>query len=240
MIAERWAAFTRRIEHLAKIADGGLGGAYGAAKHMRGNCAAVVVDLKQFALEQAAVLPDAARPLFQNRLDAIRKMLEDESSQGLNERVQTALGDLRSLAVEVDYHLADFQAPLRSLAERAFEHLQRSIVADDDIKRKWQQALARSRAGETSCEALGAVHLLSHGIWAFKAGVRGAVTDLVYQDQAIDIRRVEKAAVGLVLTEWKVARTDGDKEFREAEWQAHEYAGGALAALMHGDELLAA
>ena len=64
----------------------------------------------------------------------------------------------------------------KSLVERAFIHLQRTIVVDHDIRKKWKSAF---NTGEIACERLGAVHLLSHGIWAFKADALGERTDLI-------------------------------------------------------------
>ena len=51
------------------------------------------------------------------------------------------------------------------ITERAFAHLQRSIIADDEIRKKWLSAFSD---GETKCEKLGSVHLLSHGVWDLK------------------------------------------------------------------------
>jgi hypothetical protein len=55
------------------------------------------------------------------------------------------------------------------------------IVVDKNVRAKWQAAWKKSGGHETRCEQLGAVHLLSHGIWAFKTSANGA-TDLVYSD----------------------------------------------------------
>ena len=49
--------------------------------------------------------------------------------------------------------------------QRAFAHLQRSIVVDAEPRAKWQKAFDN---GEAECEKLSAVHRLLHGIWAFK------------------------------------------------------------------------
>ena len=94
-----------------------------------------------------------------------------------------------------------------SLTERAFEHLNRSIVVDSGLRQRWQAAHDRN---EPACEALGGVHLLSHGIWAFKAKGPKAETDLVYQEPPTDIGRIKRSSDGLVLTEWKRFRTGDD------------------------------
>jgi hypothetical protein len=82
--------------------------------------------------------------------------------------------------------LSDVQESIRTYSERAFAHLQRSIVADEEIQRKWLCAFGK---GEVACEKLGGVDLLSHGIWAFKVDARGARTDLVFQDSDVDLAR---------------------------------------------------
>lgn len=87
------------------------------------------------------------------------------------------LAPLAWLRAEVDYHLRDFDAVARRLSERAFLHLQQTIIADDVVRDRWQVALAK---GETACEKLGASHLLVHGIFAFKITGAGARTDLVF------------------------------------------------------------
>jgi hypothetical protein len=105
-------------------------------------------------------------------------------------------------------------------------------IADDDFREKWQAAFA---AGEPACEGLGQVHLLSHGIWAYKVNAAGERTDLVYQEPVADYANDYRYADGLVLTEWKKAavRRDAASKFEEARNQARSYAQGALA----GNEL---
>jgi hypothetical protein len=106
------------------------------------------------------------------------------------------------------------------------------IVVDQEFREKWKSAL---REGEVACEKLGAVHLLLHGIWAFKVDAAGERTDLVFQDLTGDRVPEQPYADGLVLTEWKTlaAGADAKKRFAEARSQAQRYARGALA----GNEL---
>jgi hypothetical protein len=131
---------------------------------------------------------------------------------------------------EVNYHLLDHQELLRVRSERAFEHLQRSIVADPDLRTRWAKAFDSK---EPDCERLGAVHLLWHGIWAFKVDAVGGRTDLVFQEPIDDLSRVDRAADGLVLTEWKLARgaPEASQGFEEARKKAQRYASGALAGI---------
>ena len=82
--------------------------------------------------------------------------------------------------------------------------------------------------GETACEKLGAVHLLWHGIFAFKINALGAQTDLVYSEP-IDASITQRGIEGLVLTEWKVADAkNATDRFAQARQQAERYRKGPL------------
>jgi len=135
---------------------------------------------------------------------------------------------LTSFESEMTYLMADGQAAIRSRTERAFTHLQRLIVADASTRDKWIEAL---ESGETECEKRGAVHMLAHGIWAFKVHAAGGRTDLVFQEPLNDFGAVRRAAEGLVLTEWKICRAKDNPatKFEEARAQAQLYSTGALA-----------
>jgi hypothetical protein len=141
--------------------------------------------------------------------------------------VRTALVLLAALEGEVTYLLQDSQEGIRSLTERAFEHLNRTIVVDSSFCERWEAAYQRN---EPACEALGGVHLLSHGIWAFKAQGPKGETDLVYQEPPTDIARIKRSSDGLVLTEWKRLKCGDDPSelFDSARKQAELYVGGVL------------
>jgi len=147
----------------------------------------------------------------------------------LRERVWAALVSLVAFETEMSFLLSDVQVSIRTRSERAFSHLQRSIVADESIRERWQNAFDE---GEVACEKLGAVHLLLHGIWAFKVDSAGARTDLVFEEPAGDVAAIQRYADGLVLTEWKKASKDSHstKRFTEARLQARKYAQGLLTA----------
>jgi hypothetical protein len=148
------------------------------------------------------------------------------------ETVWAGLVAFGAFETELSYLLSDTEQAIRSRSELAFAHLQRSIVVDETFRRKWQDAFAD---GETACEKLGAVHLLSHGIWAFKVHAEGERTDLVYQEPSGRFERDLTYADGLVLTEWKkaVSKKEAGDKFEEARNQAHRYGRGVLA----GNEL---
>jgi hypothetical protein len=143
--------------------------------------------------------------------------------------LQRAIG-LRGIVSEVDYVLADAEVRGRSIVDRAFLHLRRSLIVDDDLRKKWRAAFRKG--GETRCEQLGAIHLLAHGLFAFKAAAQGGgITDLVLSGP-VDTDEAGKAQAA-VLTEWKVAKTEAerDKKLAVARKQAAIYAGGILAGL---------
>lgn len=137
----------------------------------------------------------------------------------------TFLGALRA---QFEYEMADTEVKARSLVSRAFLHLKRSIVADGAFRERWKQAF--DQQDETRCEKLGAIHLLQHGIWAFKASAIGEQTDLVL-GEPVDVNEVQGAAVALVLTEWKVVRKPNEAEAKatEARSQARRYSQSAMA-----------
>ena len=128
----------------------------------------------------------------------------------------------------MSFILSDIQQSIRARSERAFSHLQRLIVVDQDFREKWKAAF---EVGEVACEKLGAVHLLQHGIWAFKVDAAGARTDLVFQEPAGNLTDEQRYVEGFVLTEWKKAprEDDAERKFAEARSQAQRYAQGALA-----------
>ena len=124
--------------------------------------------------------------------------------------------------------LSDTQQSLRTRSERAFRHLSLLIAVANEVRQRWKEAF---KQGEVQCEKLGAVHLLWHGIYAFKfdAG-KGGRTDLVFPEPLGD---PETYADALVLTEWKRATSESEArtKFKEARSQAEKYASGPLAGI---------
>ena len=135
---------------------------------------------------------------------------------------------LASFRAEFEYLIADTEVVARSLVTRALIHLQRSIVADDIIRQRWSTAFSK---GETACEALGACHLLAHGIWAFKTSAQGERTDLVLGQSLAITDDLRSASQGLVLTEWKLVRSasEFEQKTRDAFDQASRYCEGIVA-----------
>jgi hypothetical protein len=236
---DQWKALSARIRGLiqagqlhAQYLTVRSSDAYGRAARLREQAASVLTS------------PEASRDLFRISLPlAAVAAIDDFSSKSGNlvrstidhpdlreESAWAAVVMLATLETEISFILSDVQQSIRARSERAFAHLQRSTVADSDVRKKWQTAF---KDGEVACERLGAVHLLLHGIWAFKVNAAGERTDLVFQEPAGEFGPEQHYADGLVLTEWKTLRA-ADREiaarFAEARYQAHRYGRGALAA----------
>lgn len=199
-------------------------------KHILPEAREIIAALEKFRQRHETVLPPTAASAIKEVLPTV--LVGDGSHPTPDLQVIAPLGVLRS---RVEFLLRESEAPMRALTERAFEHLQRLIVADSDTRRKWQTAFTD---GEVACEALGGAHLLSHGIWAFKARATGdapgaaEATDLVYQEP-IALATAERVADALVLTEWKLVRSASDLEAQAsvAIRQTDLYKAGVLGGL---------
>lgn len=139
-----------------------------------------------------------------------------------------SLVHLQAIESAVTFSLSGLEEQILSTTERALQHLQRSLIIDDTLRERWLEAFDRR---EDHVEALGSVHLLGHGIFAFKVDATGARTDLVLPDAIPG--DVGRYASGLVLTEWKLAKPPAkpEEKFAEARAQAAIYASGPLSAI---------
>ena len=154
----------------------------------------------------------------------------ENRSTNLPLKVTISSALLRRFRSDINYLTSDLTGSVLRLTARGFSHLQRSIVADQQCREKWIDAFNKD---EMACEKLGAVHLLQHGIWAFKVDSIGGRTDLVLGEPVTTdlLTEASTTAEGLVLTEWKRANPDDDidKKFQEAMEQAKQYSMGSLA-----------
>ena len=186
--------------------------------------ASIIAEITQLGNIYASELPPQASAVLHDYIMREQKKIQMSGVIGIQ-----SLAPLASFRSQFEYLIRDAEAEGRSLTELAFEHLRRQIVVDNDIRGKWQTAF--NEGNETDCEKLGAVHLLSHGIWAFKVVGTGAATDLVFNEPvknyADSIRRTARA---LVLTEWKLVKDEKEllKKARVAREQAKIYSGGVL------------
>jgi hypothetical protein len=230
-----WTAISARIAGL--IEAGGVfltpakyreAGPLEVSEDLLKNADSVVALLRVFQKNHSAVLPEAALACLEQI--SARYQIFAGASGGLP-RVQSVVSLLASFRAEFTYLISDTEAVAQSRVARAFTHLQRSIVADEGIRATWNKAFKNTKTAETACEKLGATHLLLHGVWAFKANAQGGRTDLVLGSPLTVDDRVRAAADALVLTEWKVARDEKerDEKAREAYNQAQIYSSGILA-----------
>jgi hypothetical protein len=100
---------------------------------------------------------------------------------------------------EMSYYLRDNEILTKDKVKLAFLHLQRTLLVDMELRKKW---LAAYGEGEEALEKIGAIHLLSHGLWAFKAANENEKRDLVLSTP-IKADEVQEVGAALVLTEWK-------------------------------------
>ncbi len=170
-----------------------------------------------------------------NALKAIKRYvaLADDVVQGEGVKglpgVKARLTQLAALRSELAFCLSDRSEIAHRLSERAFQHIQRTIIADENARRAWMNAF---KQGEVACEKLGSVHLLQHGLWAFKVSGNGEATDLVFSEP-VNLRNAESAAEAIVLTEWKIVRDqkDVDGQATQARKQAQRYGKSVLGGL---------
>jgi hypothetical protein len=203
----------------------------GGTTSLRAHCARTVDAMEVYRQAHGTALPLTALACLDDAVAAIRPLTVPSTSepwQVTKETMGAAMIMLAAFEAEMSFLLTDLQSEIRSRSERSFEHLQRSIVADETVRSRWSVAFDD---GETACEKLGGAQLLLHGIWAFKANAQGGRTDLVYQEPVEDADASRRWADGLVLTEWKVAKPDASAEatFDDARRQARLYAKGILA-----------
>jgi hypothetical protein len=235
---DQWKALSSRIRGLmeaghlhAQYLAVRSSDSYGRAKRLREQGERVLVALRAFRDSFHQVLPPPAVTAIDDFVARTSTLINDTTGTAdlLQERVWAALVLLAAFETEISFLLSDVQESIRARSERAFSHLQRSIVVDEDVRAKWQKAFDDS---EVACEKLGAVHLLLHGIWAFKVDAAEARTDLVFQEPAGDFIAAQRYADGFVLRGWKKAAEDSQshQRFEEARSQARRYAQGPLAA----------
>jgi hypothetical protein len=188
---------------------------HGAGSYLHQQCAAAVRTLRAFRDDFAGSLPSGALQQIDHFLSSTPAQAAGDLST-VERGMRAALVSLGALEAKVTF----------ILSERAFIHLQRTLAVDEQVRAKWMDAFERH---ETVCERLGSVHLLSHGIFAFKVDAAGARTDLVFPEIPEDAL-LAGVFEGFVLTEWKRAKdaNGAAHAFREARAQTDLYRQGPL------------
>jgi len=235
---DEWINLSTRIKGLvqagllyAQMFATHSGDPYGGGKRLAEQAKQIFDELDQFSNCREEWVPPSAREALRLFLDQRRSIFYDTSGTPASdrERMKANIISLAAFESELSFLLSDNKELVRRRSELAFLHLQRCIVVDETFRNKWIKAFD---TGEVACERLGAVHLLQHGIWAFKIDSSGAKTDLVFNEPLCDrdFKMIYKAAEGLVLTEWKIAKKSSDiaDKFEAARRQACLYAEGAM------------
>jgi hypothetical protein len=230
---EQWAALATRIKGLqsagdlyARFQSYHQEDSYGAGQLLNEQCAAVVRSLQLFRDNFAGVLPPEAVTRL-NHFLGTRAAAAAGSAEAAQRGARAALVGLVGFEAEISFILAGRQGRIRARSERALLHLQQCLAVDEDFAVKWKKAHDKD---EPACERLGAIHLLWHGIFAFKVDAKGGRTDLVFNEPP-ESSILTGGIEGLVLTEWKVAdeRAAATKKIQEARKQADLYSQGAVA-----------
>ncbi len=234
-----WKAISDRIDSIlkagsfyAQFANSSDGG--GAAhRGLNPSAEDIRTSIKEFKENYISLLPDSAASCLEKFIiDAVEIYEKSGLTPDPYLNARTRLTFLSAFRADFAYKITDVSVRARRLSERAFSHLQRSIIADPTIKLKWQDAFAER---ETTCEKLGAAHFLQHGIWAFKVEGPGEATDLVFGEPLVEkyLPEAERTSEALVLTEWKLVKEESKlKEAIEAAiTQASLYNEGVLGGL---------
>jgi hypothetical protein len=230
---DQWNAIAARIRSLRSAAD--LYAQFRIAREEDGHgidaslkihCQNILQLLKTFHNSFHAILPPDAKTALEWFISGNPSSPASVISSAFGFRMDGPVL-LTAFEAEMSFLLSDVQEVIRARSERAFLHLQRLLAVDADLRDTWSTAFEGK--GEASCEQLGAVHLLWHGMFAFKGHAPAARTDLVFSEP-IDVSVLERGVEGLVLTEWKVANEGNAAEcFDTARTQARLYQQGILA-----------
>jgi len=234
---EQWRALAARIDGLVRAGEflvsafmvNGSDDFEVFRKSFLPELVAINVEIEQLGNTYAGELPQKASEAVRQYLALQSNITPLWSTRNKIGRVDIqALAPLASFRSQFEYLIWDSEVEGRNLAELAFEHLRRQLVVDEDVRTKWQHAFKKH---ETVCERLGAVHLLSHGIWAFKVVAPGGATDLVFGNPVEQHSQiVRRTARALVLTEWKLVKRPDQitTKAQEGRDQAAIYSGGVL------------
>jgi hypothetical protein len=227
---DRWHSLSARIDGLLDAANFVMQAlqvnnsfAPGTKRAFLDELNAIAIELRQMSQSDGANMPEmAARALAE--LVAAPPRLDDTA--GFDANSLQAITPLFAFRARFDYLIRDSEIEGRNATELSFEHLRRLIEVDANTRAAWKKAFEKN---EIACERLGSVHLLSHGIWAFKVQAGGAATDLVY-NEPVTPQHLRRTSRAIVLTEWKIVRdpADADREALAARTQANDYAEGAL------------
>ena len=148
---DQWAALASRIKGLTEA--GRLhadflavtrNDSFGRGKYLRNQCASAFEAIRDFRDRFGPVIPQRAASSIDNFLKANQSLfsINDGNPDWGAEKVSAVLVFLPAFETAISYIISDVQQSIRARSERAFAHLQRSIVADPESRDKWQRAFA--------------------------------------------------------------------------------------------------
>src|SRR4029450_2510736 len=155
---DQWQALSSRIRGLmqagqlhAQYLAVRSSDTYGRAKRLREQSESVVTALCAFRDSFHELLPLPAVKAIDDFVTRTGSFVNDTTGTAelIQERVWAALVLLSAFETEMSFLLSDVQESIHARSERAFSHLQRSIVVDPDVRAKWQKAFDD---GEVACE----------------------------------------------------------------------------------------
>jgi hypothetical protein len=154
MYVGTWRAIADRIHGLveaARLHKSYTQDSFGRGRHLRSNIDGVFSDLHSFRDRFEHALPPGAIAAIDNLTKATSDLLsmatgEIGPPELRDEAVFTTLFQLSTFTTEMASILSNVQWPLRALAERAFQHLQRLIVVDGQFREKWKSAFQVPRS----------------------------------------------------------------------------------------------
>lgn len=242
-IAE-WRALSKRIDQLREAADfivscdrsvGATGSAPGIADNWLPTVKETAEDISDFLERNISLFHPDTQQVCRDYQRRYKETFRAQPGGNPFQVIQYRLSLLLVFRAKLDHLIGDFELFARRTIERAFVHLQRTLIVDANLRNRWLEEFNRN--GEVSVEKLGAVHLLLHGIWAFKVDSTGERTDLILGEPLKNFRDdINRAAEMLALTEWKIVKNSESKEeidrvARTALQQAKLYASGSLSGL---------
>ena len=195
-------------------------------------CAKLIERIELYRNRYSPILSESAL----NSIGVVLKSFKDRLVRNTTSREPAAVlfykETLNRFSFDFNYHTNELDGSVFRKSERAFLHLQRSLAVNSEERERWENAFDHH---ETAVEALGAVHLLLHGIWAFKIDSGGQRTDLIFKEEFSDsyLGAIRLASEGLVLTEWKLVKDPKDTATKmdEAYKQANIYSSESLTEL---------
>jgi hypothetical protein len=145
MYLEAWRAIADRIHGLveaARLHKSYPQDSFGRGRFLRDNISSVLSELRSFRDQSQHALPPAAVTDIDNLAKSTGNLLSMATDQVgppelRDEALFTTLFQLSTFTTEMASILSNVQWPLRALSERAFQHLQRLLVVDEQFREKW-------------------------------------------------------------------------------------------------------